>query len=363
MTAADVLALHTELDRLGIPIWIDGGWCVDALLGKQTRPHSDLDIALEQRHVGRAQQWLEARGYREVKRDSEWNFEMADTAGRKVDFHAFVLNDAGDVVDGVQYPNGSLTGVGKIGSHSVRCISPEFMMKFHSGYRPRETDVQDVRALQKKFRIPLPPEYETARTSQSTWYEPALRVTAYFARYSLPWYIAGGWAVDLFLGRQTRPHHDIEVAVFRRDQRLLRHDFKDWAWSKVVPESQGSVKTVWDEQEWLELPVRELHACGSKGELVEVLLQESDAKAWRFRREPTVSLPLSDLGLRSQLGIPILRPEVVLLYKAKSPGPKDQADFSALLPALGDAQTAWLGEALDRCHPGHPWRARLNLRM
>ena len=122
------------------------------------------------------------------------------------------------------------------------------------------------------------------------------------------------------------------------------------------------MKAVWGEQEWLELPIHELHAREPNGELVEVLLQESDAKAWRFRREPAVSMPLSELGLRSELGIPILRPEVVLLYKAKSPRPRDEEDFIALLPALGDAQAAWLGEALDRCHPGHPWRTRLKLR-
>jgi hypothetical protein len=187
-------------------------------------------------------------------------------------------------------------------------------------------------------------------------------MAAYFAQYSLPWYVAGGWAVDLFLGRQTRPHPDIEVAVLRRDQRLLRQVFDGWAWSKVVPGSQGGVKAVWGEREWLELPIHELYAREPNGELVEVLLQESDAKAWRFRREPAVSMPLSELGLRSELGIPILRPEVVLLYKAKSPRPRDEEDFIALLPALGDARAAWLGEALDRCHPGHPWRTRLKVR-
>lgn len=59
-------------------------------------------------------------------------------------------------------------------------------------------------------------------------FEPATRTAAYFARYSLPWYVAGGWAVDLFLGRRTRPHEDIEVAVLRRDQGSLRHAFEGW---------------------------------------------------------------------------------------------------------------------------------------
>ena len=49
MTADYVLELYKEFESLGCPVWIDGGWAVDALLGVQTRPHSDLDIALEVR--------------------------------------------------------------------------------------------------------------------------------------------------------------------------------------------------------------------------------------------------------------------------------------------------------------------------
>jgi len=167
--------------------------------------------------------------------------------------------------------------------------------------------------------------------------------------------------VDLFLGRQTRMHQNIEVAVLRRDQRLLRQVFDGWTWTKVVPGLQGSAKTAWDEHEWLELPTHELHGCARNGELLEVLLQEADDAMWRFRREPAVTKPLSQLGLRSALGIPILGPEVVLLYKAKSPRPKDEEDFIALLPALSEEQVAWLGQGLDLCHPGHPWRSRPEL--
>ena len=33
-------------DELGIKVWIDGGWGVDALLGECTRDHQDLDIII-----------------------------------------------------------------------------------------------------------------------------------------------------------------------------------------------------------------------------------------------------------------------------------------------------------------------------
>ena len=37
------------------------------------------------------------------------------------------------------------------------------------------------------------------------------------AGFPQPWYVAGGWAIDLFGGRVTRAHEDLEVAVCRRD--------------------------------------------------------------------------------------------------------------------------------------------------
>ncbi len=41
--------VHWFLDlfnELGITVWIDGGWGVDALLGECTREHQDLDIMI-----------------------------------------------------------------------------------------------------------------------------------------------------------------------------------------------------------------------------------------------------------------------------------------------------------------------------
>ena len=35
-----------------------------------------------------------------------------------------------------------------------------------------------------------------------------------------PWFIAGGWAIDLFLGRKTREHADVDFALSRLDQDL-----------------------------------------------------------------------------------------------------------------------------------------------
>jgi hypothetical protein len=43
-----------------------------------------------------------------------------------------------------------------------------------------------------------------------------------------PWWVADGWALDLWLGRQTREHLDLDIAILRRDQWLVRQRLDGW---------------------------------------------------------------------------------------------------------------------------------------
>src|SRR5713226_4621310 len=162
MTAADLLSLYRELESMGTSVWVDGGWGVDALLGEQTRPHKDLDIAIQQKDVPMLRQFLQTRGYRDIKLEGAkaWNFVLGDENSREIDVHVIVFDDKGDGLygpaeKGEMYPAASLTGKGEIEGYTVRCISPEWMVKFHSGYQLKEKDFRDVSALCRKFGIDL----------------------------------------------------------------------------------------------------------------------------------------------------------------------------------------------------------------
>jgi hypothetical protein len=74
-------------------------------------------------------------------------------------------------------------------------------------------------------------------------------------RFEPEWFIAGGWAIDLFLGKETRRHEDIEIALFRRDQAALQDYLAGWLLQKV---GNGAL-AVWKRGERLELPVFEIH--------------------------------------------------------------------------------------------------------
>jgi lincosamide nucleotidyltransferase A/C/D/E len=166
VTSKDVIEIYAELEQHGLRIWVDGGWGVDALIGKESRAHKDLDIAIQRKDVSQLREILAAKGYGQVREDSEWNFVLGDDAGHEIDVHVFVYDAQGNVVDGIMYPAASLTGKGVINEHPVRCIAPEYVVKFHSGYELKETDFRDVRAICEKFDIPLPDEYDRFKSGQ-----------------------------------------------------------------------------------------------------------------------------------------------------------------------------------------------------
>ena len=149
------------LEQNGLEVYVDGGWAVDAVLGEQTRPHDDLDIALPHAQVPRLRALLSMRGFREQRRDDSWecNFVLADEAGGRLDVHSYTLDAAGLNVGGVAYSGEQLNGRGVIGGYPVRCISPEWLVKFHRGYELDDKDWHDVRLLCERCQITVPDEY------------------------------------------------------------------------------------------------------------------------------------------------------------------------------------------------------------
>ncbi|EKE10965.1 MAG: hypothetical protein ACD_15C00165G0002 [uncultured bacterium] len=158
MKATDVVDLYIELGKMGIEIWIDGGWAVDALLGKQTRSHEDLDIAIEHKNIPRLRKYLESQGFIEIERDEEkkWDIVLGDDNGHEIDVHGFSFDDNGHIIKESHwagYEEESLSGSGIINRIKVRCASFEQLLKTHDGTKRKlkEKDYKDMDALRMKF--------------------------------------------------------------------------------------------------------------------------------------------------------------------------------------------------------------------
>ncbi|WP_410588194.1 nucleotidyltransferase domain-containing protein [Amycolatopsis sp. lyj-23] len=163
METAEVLEVVRACRAAGIEVWIDGGWCVDALLGRRTREHDDLDVAVSRPEVSRLRECLAALGYAAESRAgaTEWNFVLARSGGGSVDVHVFEFDADGNHIHGIEYPNDSFSGVGVLGGEQVRCISPERMFQFKTAYPPAAKDLLDVRAMSARFGFALPASHRT----------------------------------------------------------------------------------------------------------------------------------------------------------------------------------------------------------
>lgn len=161
MSGEAAIQLLQLFARQNINVVVDGGWGVDALLGRQTRLHADLDIAVEHKDVPQLRSLLAAHGYTDVPRNDtqDCNFVMGDDSGHEVDFHSYTFDAQGKLLFGVAYPPASLTGSGSIQQYPVTCITPEWAVKFHSGYELDANDYRDISALCEHFGIALPAEY------------------------------------------------------------------------------------------------------------------------------------------------------------------------------------------------------------
>ena len=91
----------------------------------------------------------------------------------------------------------------------------------------------------------------------------------------------------------------------------------------------------------------------------EFFLNNASGELWRCRRNLEITRPVEEISLTASAGIPILAPEIQLLYKAKGHRPKDEHDFRQALPRLDAAQRAWLKAALPSCYGEDPWIAEL----
>ena len=162
MTAQDVILILNLLAKHNIEVIVDGGWGVDALLGRQTRLHEDLDLAVNHRDVPKIWELFTSMGYWEIMRDDSWecNFVLTDEHGHILDFHSCTFDENGNNIFGVDYPLASWQGHGKINGFPVRCVPPEWMVDFHTGYPLDDNDYHDVKLLCEKFGIELPGEYD-----------------------------------------------------------------------------------------------------------------------------------------------------------------------------------------------------------
>jgi Aminoglycoside-2''-adenylyltransferase len=186
-------------------------------------------------------------------------------------------------------------------------------------------------------------------STSNACFGPVLAVRSLLSDLTVPYWIAGGWAIDLAVGRVTRDHADVDTVLLERDEHALRTDLKEvdvqligrdgqpgpWPGQRLIP---GAGRLVLHSKD-LPLPT-------------EVLLASAVGAFWVYHRGPRcIRRPLAGIT-RHRDGIPFLAPEVVLLFKSRSKTDKDQRDVETAQSVLNAEQRSWLQDTLEHLPRG-----------
>jgi hypothetical protein len=169
----------------------------------------------------------------------------------------------------------------------------------------------------------------------------------------VPWCVAAGWAIDLFVGYERRDHEDLEIAApaeaFPQIHSVLGDlEFYSVGDGEVTALTEAPERFAETHQTWgLDRAAFEWR--------IDVFREPSADGRWMCRRDERIRLSYDELIERNGDGIPYLRPEVVLLFKAKRSRAKDEDDLRDVLPRLDASRRALLREWVAVVHPGHPW--------
>jgi hypothetical protein len=182
--------------------------------------------------------------------------------------------------------------------------------------------------------------------------EPISRAVTLMASFPLPWGLCGGCAVDAWLGRITREHKDLDLAVFEEDQGALFEHLRGWRLiGHALPDDEH-------EDPWDGRPLgvqAHIHATADDGFELDVQVEERSADEWVLVREPRIAVPVGRMEERPAWGLPTVAPEVVLFYEAFDLRPRDETDIALLLAELAEGERSWLRDAVSLVRPGLPW--------
>ena len=185
------------------------------------------------------------------------------------------------------------------------------------------------------------------------------QVAGLFSAYRGRWWIAGGWAIDLFAGGSNRKHADIDIELLRSEQHLLHEVLPGWQiFACRFPGKD--ILHLWPAGEVLPLEVHDIWCRPTTDSpwALQLMLMDHEGESWIYRRDARIGGLIDALGIEAQ-GLPVIAPEIQLLFKSKGRLAKDEFDLDLALPLLNDDRRDWLINALTVSDPTNPWIERL----
>jgi len=225
-----------------------------------------------------------------------------------------------------------------------------------------------------------------------------LEANELFKNCEFPSFICGGFALDMFAGKELRPHGDFDILVFQEDKQRAVQFLMDDGWlvygrfmeegrpitqhlfygiDDITDSYWRDCKNMWAiKPECLPAVLHKLDRLQPEVytyqtrkwlvqdelEFIELEIDAKEGSDYMVQENPRIIRPL-DKAILYRDGIPYLAPEVILFYKtdkfsSEHPQvrPKTESDFKAIMPLLSAEQRQWLTDAIEIAYPdGYPW--------
>jgi lincosamide nucleotidyltransferase A/C/D/E len=140
---------------------VDGGWGIDALIGRVTRVHDDLDLVVPLARADAIADALRPLGFIERLDEPPARIVLSTPYDQRVDLHVVTPSERGmvqEVPGGARFTY-ALHAEGTIHGRTIRCLSPGVQVVTHSQYEPDDQDRADLALLASATGESLPPPY------------------------------------------------------------------------------------------------------------------------------------------------------------------------------------------------------------
>lgn len=151
-TKENMMEILALLDSLHMRYWVDGGWGIDILTGRQNREHRDLDINFDGQFTEALLAKLKEKGYAVTTDWSPCRVELYHKELGYLDVHPLVIGEDGsakqaDPFGGWYDFEADFFACAAFEGKQIPCMSAGAQKLFHSGYELREKDRMDLKNL------------------------------------------------------------------------------------------------------------------------------------------------------------------------------------------------------------------------
>ncbi|WP_370567437.1 nucleotidyltransferase domain-containing protein [Desemzia sp. RIT 804] len=152
VTEKDLFAILEILNKIDMKYWLDGGWGVDILTGKQNREHRDIDIDFDANFTEKVIETLTKIGYEVVVDWMPARMELWHENYGYIDIHPLILDEDGsakqaDLESGFYHFEKDYFTKVIYKNREIACISKKAQELFHTGYKLTDVDLADLENL------------------------------------------------------------------------------------------------------------------------------------------------------------------------------------------------------------------------